>query len=51
MDLSIAIRTPVLSAGTVTIHVGGGITAESDPQAEHAETLDKGRAMFRALGA
>jgi para-aminobenzoate synthetase component 1 len=49
MDLNIAIRTPVLADGEVRIWVGGGIVADSDPDAEYAETLAKGRAMFRAL--
>jgi len=49
MDLNIAIRTAVLARGEVRIHVGGGIVADSDPEMEYAETLAKGRAMFRAL--
>jgi len=51
MDLNIAIRTPVLARGEVRVHVGGGIVADSDPEAEYDETLAKGRAIFRALGA
>jgi para-aminobenzoate synthetase component 1 len=50
MDLNIAIRTPLLAGGEVRVHVGGGIVADSDPLAEYHETLDKGRAMFAALG-
>jgi anthranilate/para-aminobenzoate synthase component I len=34
----------------VSFHVGGGIVADSEPAAEYAETLDKARAMLRALG-
>jgi len=49
MELNIAIRTAVLARGVVSVHVGGGIVADSDPVAEYEETLDKGRAMFRAL--
>jgi len=49
MDLNIAIRTPVLARGEVRIHVGGGIVADSDPEAEYEETLAKGRAMFDVL--
>jgi para-aminobenzoate synthetase component 1 len=49
MDLNIAIRTPVLARGEVRVHVGGGIVAESDPEAEYEETLAKGRAILGVL--
>jgi anthranilate/para-aminobenzoate synthase component I len=49
MDLNIAIRTPVLAKGEVRVHVGGGIVAESVPEAEYEETLAKGRAIFEVL--
>ncbi len=49
MDLNIAIRTPVLARGEVRVHVGGGIVAESVPEAEYEETLAKGRALFEVL--
>ncbi|MCZ6573727.1 MAG: aminodeoxychorismate synthase component I [Planctomycetota bacterium] len=49
LDLNIAIRTAVLGKGVVRVHVGGGIVADSQPEAEYAETLAKGEAMFRAL--
>jgi para-aminobenzoate synthetase component 1 len=49
-DLNIAIRTMLLAEGRVSLQVGGGIVADSEPEAEYQETLDKGRAMFRALG-
>jgi para-aminobenzoate synthetase component 1 len=50
MDLNIAIRTAVLARGEVRVHVGGGIVAESVPEAEYDETLAKGRGIFDALG-
>jgi para-aminobenzoate synthetase component 1 len=50
MDLNIAIRTAVLARGEVRVHVGGGIVADSVPEAEYEETLAKGRAIFDALG-
>jgi para-aminobenzoate synthetase component 1 len=50
MDLNVAIRTPFISRGQVRVHVGGGIVADSEPEAEYAETLAKGKAMFQALG-
>jgi len=49
MDLNIAIRTATLAGGVVRIAVGGGIVADSDPEAEYEETLAKGAGMFRAL--
>ena len=51
VDLNVAIRTPILADGRVYLQVGGGIVADSDPEAEYRETLDKARAMFAALGA
>ncbi len=50
-DFSIVIRTIVLSAGRAHLRVGGGIVADSDPRAEHRETLDKARALLDVLGA
>jgi para-aminobenzoate synthetase component I len=50
--LSVAIRTAVLSRdGTVDHGAGGGIVADSDPVAEHAESLDKAAAFLRTVGA
>jgi anthranilate/para-aminobenzoate synthase component I len=33
------------------LQVGGAVTYDSDPEAEYAETLAKGRALLGALGA
>jgi para-aminobenzoate synthetase component 1 len=49
MDTSIVIRTLVAAGTRVTFSVGGGIVADSDPEAEYQETLDKGRALVTAL--
>jgi para-aminobenzoate synthetase component I len=49
MDTNIIIRTLVVKDGQAHFQVGGGIVADSDPDAEYEETLDKGRAMARAL--
>jgi len=49
MELNIAIRTPWLARGELRVHVGGGIVADSVPEAEYEETLAKGRAIFEAL--
>jgi aminodeoxychorismate synthase component I len=48
--LNIAIRTIIAQGGEFHVPVGGGIVADSDPQAEYEETLVKARAMFAALG-
>jgi para-aminobenzoate synthetase component 1 len=50
MEFNIAIRTMIVRDGLVHVPVGGGIVADSDPAAEHEETLVKARAMFAALG-
>lgn len=49
MDLNIVIRTLVVKNGRIYFQVGGGITADSEPPAEYLETLDKARALVRAL--
>jgi para-aminobenzoate synthetase component 1 len=49
VDLNIAIRTMVIAQGRLTFHVGGGIVADSQPEAEYQETLDKAQGMLRAL--
>ncbi len=51
MDLNIAIRTMVVRDGVAYAHFGGGIVADSEPEAEYEETLHKGRAFFEALNA
>ncbi|HET6456218.1 MAG TPA: aminodeoxychorismate synthase component I [Armatimonadota bacterium] len=50
VNLNIAIRTAVVKDGMCHFHVGGGIVADSDPEAEYQETLDKGRAFLEVLG-
>jgi len=49
MDSSIVIRTIIQKRNRCFFHVGGGITSDSDPEAEYQETLDKGKALFEAL--
>ena len=49
LDCSIAIRTAVAHAGRVYFSAGGGIVADSDPEQEYRETLDKARGMIDAL--
>lgn len=49
MDTAIAIRTSVIKDGVLHIQAGAGIVADSIPEREWEETMDKGRAMFRAV--
>jgi len=46
---NIAIRTLLVEGDRVTYQVGGGIVADSDPESEYRETLDKGRALREVL--
>ena len=48
---NIAIRTMLVEGDRVSYQVGGGIVADSDPEAEYQETLDKARGMALALDA
>jgi len=48
MDTAIAIRTAVIRQGQLYIQAGAGIVADSVPRSEWNETLNKGRAVFRA---
>jgi para-aminobenzoate synthetase component I len=50
-DFNLLIRTFVATPGLVTFAAGGGITAASDPAAEHAESLHKAEGMLRVLDA
>ena len=49
MDFNIAIRTCILKNGRAYFHVGGGIVADSEPEAEYQETLDKASSWIAAL--
>ncbi len=49
MDTAIAIRTAVIKDGTLNIQAGAGIVYDSLPENEWAETMNKGRAVFRAV--
>jgi len=48
-DFNLLIRTLVRSPDTIAWAAGGGITAASDPAAEHAESLAKAEGLFRVL--
>ncbi|HEY7743859.1 MAG TPA: anthranilate synthase component I [Burkholderiales bacterium] len=48
MDVAIALRTAVVRNGTLYVQAGGGIVADSQPEAEWQETQSKARALLRA---
>lgn len=48
MDTAIAIRTAIVKDGTLYIQAGGGIVADAVPRREWQESMNKGRAVFRA---
>lgn len=49
MDTAIAIRTAVIKDNMLHIQAGAGIVADSVPAREWEETMNKGRAIFRAV--
>jgi len=49
MDTAIAIRTAVIKDGTLYIQAGAGIVADSVPKYEWKETLNKARALIKAV--
>lgn len=49
MDLNIVIRTLIKHGNQISLHTGGAVTSDSDPQAEYAETMDKARVLVQAL--
>ena len=49
MDTAIAIRTAVIQNETLHIQAGAGIVHDSVPELEWEETMNKGRAIFRAV--
>ncbi|WP_089687317.1 anthranilate synthase component I [Billgrantia gudaonensis] len=49
MDTAIAIRTAVIKDGELHVQAGAGVVADSVPELEWQETLNKGRAIFRAV--
>jgi para-aminobenzoate synthetase component 1 len=49
LDTSIAIRTALSHTGRIYFGAGGGIVADSEPEQEYRETLDKARGIIDAL--
>jgi anthranilate synthase component 1 len=48
MDTAITIRTVLLAASRAFVQAGAGVVADSDPEREYQETLNKARALLRA---
>jgi len=51
VHLNIAIRTIMIAGRNAFVHTGGGIVADSDPQAEWQETVVKARALLAGIRA
>jgi len=49
LDSCIALRTVVLKDGTAYIQAGGGVVADSTPEGEYMESVNKARAALRAV--
>jgi anthranilate synthase component 1 len=48
MDTAIVLRTAVVKDGVMHVQAGGGVVADSDPEAEYQETVNKAKALMRA---
>jgi anthranilate synthase component 1 len=49
MDTAIVIRTAIIKDGKVYVQAGAGVVADSQPELEWKETMNKARALFRAV--
>ncbi|MHC1724637.1 MAG: anthranilate synthase component I family protein [Syntrophobacteraceae bacterium] len=49
MDLAITIRTACIQDGKLTVRAGAGIVADSDPERERVETVNKAKSIQKAL--
>ena len=49
LDSCIAIRTMVVKKGLASVQAGAGLVADSVPQREYQETVNKARALIAAL--
>lgn len=48
MDTCIALRTALIKNNKLYLQAGGGVVADSDPEAEYQETMNKAKALMRA---
>jgi len=49
MDMAIAIRTMVMTRGIAYVQAGGGIVYDSVPEREYEESMNKARALLKAI--
>ena len=49
MDMAITIRTLLIKGNTAYLGIGAGIVADSDPEREFEETMNKGKALIKAI--
>ena len=49
VDTAITLRTGILKDGVLYVQAGGGVVADSIPDDEYQETLDKAAALLRAV--
>ncbi|MBI4378995.1 MAG: anthranilate synthase component I [Nitrospinae bacterium] len=49
MDMAITIRTLLIKGNTAYLGIGAGIVADSDPESEFEETMNKGKALIKAI--
>ena len=49
MDTAIAIRTMVVREGEIFLRTGAGVVADSDPDTEYEECVNKARALIEAI--
>jgi anthranilate synthase component 1 len=49
MDMAITIRTACVQNGHLTVRAGAGVVADSDPERERVETVNKAKAIQKAL--
>ncbi len=49
MDMAITIRTAIIENGRLTVRAGAGIVADSDPERERVETVNKAMSIQKAL--
>ncbi|OPY58914.1 MAG: Anthranilate synthase component 1 [Pelotomaculum sp. PtaU1.Bin035] len=50
LDTAIAIRTVIIREGNAYVQAGAGIVADSDPEREYEETINKARALLNTIG-
>jgi anthranilate synthase component 1 len=48
MDTCIVLRTAIVKDGTMYVQAGGGVVADSDPESEHQECVNKAKALMAA---